>query len=45
MKHYNIKLQIGIKNIQWFHDLIKELREELEKDEYVILEECKEEGQ
>ena len=35
MKHYNI-------NIDWFFDLISEMRIELEEDEYIILEECKE---
>ena len=42
MKHYDIKLQMGTRNIDWFHDLINELRIELEEDEYIILEECKE---
>tara|TARA_R110000751_G_scaffold207564_1_gene311402 strand:- start:898 stop:1035 length:138 start_codon:yes stop_codon:yes gene_type:complete len=42
MKHYNIKIQMGTKNIDWFHDLISEMRMELEEDEYIILEECKE---
>mgnify|MGYP003647929634 CR=1 FL=1 len=42
MKHYNIKIQMGTKNIDWFHDLISEMRIELEEDEYIILEECKE---
>ena len=42
MKHYDIKLQMGTRNIDWFHDLISEMRIELEEDEYIILEECKE---
>tara|TARA_R110002110_G_scaffold413986_1_gene642666 strand:+ start:713 stop:850 length:138 start_codon:yes stop_codon:yes gene_type:complete len=42
MKHYNIKIQMGTKNIDWFHDLISEMRIELEEDEYIILEEYKE---
>ena len=42
LKHYNIKIQMGTKNIDWFHDLISEMRIELEEDEYIILEECKE---
>tara|TARA_R110002167_G_scaffold246906_2_gene452495 strand:- start:933 stop:1085 length:153 start_codon:yes stop_codon:yes gene_type:complete len=47
MKHYNIKIQMGTKNIgfnfcNWFHDLISEMRIELEEDEYIILEEYKE---
>tara|TARA_R110000782_G_scaffold247939_1_gene334814 strand:- start:5064 stop:5276 length:213 start_codon:yes stop_codon:yes gene_type:complete len=42
LKHYNIKIQMGTKNIDWFHDLISEMRMELEEDEYIILEECKE---
>tara|TARA_R110000737_G_scaffold52915_4_gene74201 strand:- start:589 stop:861 length:273 start_codon:yes stop_codon:yes gene_type:complete len=42
MKHYDIKLQMGTRNIDWFHELISEMRIELEEDEYIILEECKE---
>ena len=42
MKHYNIKIQMGTRNIDWFHELISEMRIELEEDEYIILEECKE---
>ena len=42
MKHYNIKIQMGTKNIDWFHDLISEMRIELEEGEYIFLEECKE---
>tara|TARA_R110000751_G_scaffold299766_1_gene411188 strand:- start:154 stop:450 length:297 start_codon:yes stop_codon:yes gene_type:complete len=42
MKHYDIKLQIGTDGINWFHDLISETRIELQEDEYIILEECKE---
>ena len=42
MKHYNIKIQMGTRNIDWFYDLISEMRMELEEDEYIILEECKE---
>ena len=33
---------MGTRNIDWFHDLISEMRIELEEDEYIILEECKE---
>ena len=33
---------MGTRNIDWFHELISEMRIELEEDEYIILEECKE---
>ena len=42
MKHYDIKLQMGTRHIDWFHERISEMRIELEEDEYIILEECKE---
>tara|TARA_R110000737_G_scaffold254791_1_gene264047 strand:+ start:465 stop:602 length:138 start_codon:yes stop_codon:yes gene_type:complete len=42
MKHYNIKLQIGTDSINWFYELISETRMELQEDEYILLEECKE---
>lgn len=42
MKQYNIKLQIGTDSINWFYELISETRIELQEDEYIILEECKE---